>query len=286
MMKKAHLDAFKTVWLKAFHNEAGGALLKTSSSPVGEFPIHFNAVYTGTYDAFEQLATEATYNSGTSSRFVCIPMGATCFEMLEFREYSEEDQRVEAQLREWAYKLDATVGEIPSDKLSKALYQWTSRKMDEAREEQSEVLEEMCKRPAWVGINFALPFIVSRHWGEMVQDEKGKFRCGAGFKLDKKDIELAVFLAQAHFDFQQYFFFALGQQQHDKQAAKVAGKKPQSRMSLCFKRLPEIFTSSDVMREYGYENHNSVNSCLKRLQDDGKIKKIRSGEDKGKYRKV
>ena len=32
----------------------------------------------------------------------------------------------------------------------------------------------------------------------------------------------------------QVCLFALGQQQHDKQAAKVAGKKPQSRMSLCF----------------------------------------------------
>ena len=285
-MKKSHMDAFKTLWLKSFHNEAGGALLKTSSSPVGEYDIHFNAVYTGTYDAFEQLATENTYNSGTTTRFACIPMGPSQYEMMEFHEYTAEDQRVEQQIREWAYKLDATIGEIPTAELSKALYQWTKRKMDEAREEQSEVLEEMLKRPAWVGINFALPFIISRHWGEMVQDENGKFRCGAGFKVNKKDIELALFIAQAQYDLQQYFFYELGQRQHDKQAAKSSGKKLQSRTTLCFKRLPEVFTSSDVMREYGYDNHNSVNSCLKRLQDDGRIKKIRSGENKGKYRKL
>jgi hypothetical protein len=103
-------------------------------------------------------------------------MGPSQYEMMEFREYTAEDQKVELQIREWAYKLDATIGEIPTAELSKALYQWTSRKMAEAREEQSEVLEEMLKRPAWVGINFALPFIISRHWGEMVQDENGKFR--------------------------------------------------------------------------------------------------------------
>ncbi len=285
-MKKSHMDAFKTLWLKSFHNEQGGALLKTSSSPVGEYAIHFNAVYTGTYDAFEQLATEATYNSGTTTRFACVPMGPSQYEMMEYREYSAEDQQVEQQLREWAYKLDATVGEIPTTELSKALYKWTSRKMDEAREEQSEVLEEMLKRPAWVGINFALPFIVSRHWGEMVQDKDGKFRCGVGFHIDKKDIELALFIAQAQYDLQQYFFYELGQKQHDKHAAAAGKRKLQSRTTLAFKRLPELFTSSDLKREYGYDNPNSVTSCLKRLSDDGKIKRIRSGEHKGMYKKL
>jgi len=55
---------------------------------------------------------------------------------------------------------------------------------------------------------------------------------------------------------------------------------------LAFMRLPEVFTSSDLMKEFGYDNHNSVNSCLKRLQDDGRIKKLRSGEHKGKYKKL
>lgn len=285
-MKKSHMDAFKTLWLKSFHNEAGGALLKTSSSPVGEYPIHFNAVYTGTYDAFEKLGTEEAYNDGTTKRFVCVPMGPSLFEMLEYHEYTDEDRIVEQQIRDWAYKLDETIGEIPTTELSKALYQWTARKMAEASEEQSEVLEELLKRPAWVGINFALPFIISRHWGEMIKDANGKFRCGAGFNIDKKDIELALFIAQAHYDFQQYFFYELGQKQLEKQLSRQSGKKLLSRTKLAFKRLPEVFTSSDLMREYGYDNHNSVNSCLKRLQDDGRIKKIRSGENKGKYRKV
>lgn len=284
-MKKSHMDAFQTLWLKSMHNESGGALLKTSSSPVGEFPIHFNAVYTGTYDAFEKIATAASINSGITTRFVVTPMGPSCYEMMEYHELTPEDLMVEQQLREWGYKLDATVGEIPTTVLSKALHQWTSQKMDEAREEQSEVLEEMLKRPAWVGINLALPFIVSRHWGDMVQDQDGKFRCGAGFQIDQQDIALARFIAQAQYDFQQYFFYELAQTQLDKHAERM-GKKAQSRTTLAFKRLPDVFTSKDLMREFHYDNINSVNSCLKRLQDAGKIRRIRTGEDKGKYRKV
>ena len=285
-MRKTHMDAFKTLWLKSFHNEWGGSLLKTSSSPVGEFRIHFNAVYTGTFDAFEKIATEATYSSGIASRFACPLMGPSHYEMMEYVEPTEEDKRVQEQLREWAYKLDAMKGEIPSTELSKALYKWTASKMEEAREEQSEVLEDLCKRPAWYGISLALPFIISRHWGEMIKDDDGRFHCGAGFSMDKHDIDLALFIAQAQYDFQQYFFYELGEKVHQKQVGKGFGKNMQSRTQLAFKRLPEVFTSSDVMQEFGYDNHNSVNSCLKRLQDDGRVRKIRSGQDKGKYRKV
>lgn len=117
-------------------------------------------------------------------------------------------------------------------------------------------------------------------------EEDGKFKCGAGFHLDKHDIDLALFIAQSQYDFQQYFFYELGQKQHDKQAQQSYGRKKQSRTQLAFTRLPEVFTSSDLMKEFGYDNHNSVNSCLKRLQDDGRIKKLRSGEHKGKYKKL
>lgn len=286
-MKKSHMDAFRTLWLKSFHNEYGGSLLRTASSPVGEFRIHFNAVYTGTFDAFEKIATESTYSSGIASRFGCILMGPSSYEMMEYVEPTEEDKKVEQQIREWAYKLDATKGEIPTKALSKALYQWTSRKMDEAREEQSEVLEDLCKRPAWYGASLALPFIVSRHWSDMVQDEEGRFKCGAGFQLDKHDIDLALFIAQVQYDFQQYFFYELGQKVHAKQADKKYGKRPQSRTQLAFKRLPEVFTPEDIDMHYGYEgNKNSINSRLKRLQDEGKAQRIRAGQDKGKYRKL
>ena len=57
-MKKSHMDAFQTYWLKSFHNEPHGAYLKTSSAPVGETDVHFCACYTGTDDALRKLNTE------------------------------------------------------------------------------------------------------------------------------------------------------------------------------------------------------------------------------------
>ena len=119
----------------------------------------------------------------------------------------------------------------------------------------------------------------------MVQDQDGKFRCGAGFQIDQQDIALARFIAQAQYDFQQYFFYELAQAQHDKHA-KNTGKRQLSRNEQNFRRLPDISDISDVMRVYGYDNKNSAYSTVKRLQDSGKIIRIRTGKDKGKYRKL
>ena len=72
----------------------------------------------------------------------------------------------------------------------------------------------------------------------------------------------------------------------DLQTAEVSNKHRQKKTMLAYSRLPEIFTSDDVKREYGYDSTGSVCSRLKILQDDGMAKKIRTGVDKGKYRKL
>lgn len=75
---------------------------------------------------------------------------------------------------------------------------------------------------------------------------------------------------------------------YDNMAAERASNvHHQKKTMLAYLRLPNILTGEDIDREYGYEgNKNSINSRLKRLQDDGLIQKIRTGQYKGKYRKL
>ena len=81
---------------------------------------------------------------------------------------------------------------------------------------------------------------------------------------------------------------AIGEKYYDNLATEQASNvRHQQKTLLAYRRLPNPFASEDVDREYGYGgNKNSINSRLKRLQDDGLIQKIRSGADKGKYRKL
>ena len=286
-LKKSYMDALFTLWLKSYHNEPHGSLLKSPTAPVGEYPVHYNAVYTGTDDALRKLANESNFVNGLLSRFTFVPMGDSNFEMMENHIYDEEDLQRDKALREWAFKLDNTKGQIPCKEISDALHGWTARRMEDAKENGSKCEEDMIKRPCWHGINFALPFIVARHWDKMVEDD-GRFMCGPEFKTDKYDRQLALLIAKAQLAFQEFYFKGIGEKHYDDlQSEQASGRHYRQRTLVAYRRLPEIFTLEDIDRCYGYEeNQSTIRGRVKRLIDDGVVQKINSGTNKGKYRKL
>jgi len=285
-LKRGYMEAQVTYWLKSFHNEPHGAYLKTASAPIGETPIHFNGVYTGTADALRKINVESNIVNGLMSRFTIVPNADSNFEMLEVHEYDEEAKRRDEELKDWAYKLDSCMGEIPCKSISEALKQWTERRMADAGEDNDMAEEDLIKRPCWHAINYALPFIVSRHWKQMV-DDNGHWKCGADFKPDKTDIRLVILIANAQLAFQRYFCKHTLEKYYENLAQDAITKTPRRKKTqVSFSKLPDIFTSDDVMLAYGYDSTGSVCSRLKRLQDDGMAQRITKGENKGKYRKL
>ena len=286
-IKKSYMEALFTLWLKSFHSEPHGSLLKTSSAHVGEYPVHYNCVYTGTSDALNKMATEANFVNGLLSRFTFVPMGDSDYKMMEAHEYDEADAERDRQLSEWAYRLDACKGEVPCKIISDALYHWTARRMEDAKENDSKAEEDMIKRPCWHGINYVLPFVVSRHWDKMVEDG-GRYKCGEDFQPDKYDVQLALLIAKAQLAFQEYYFKAIGEKHYDDQLSlESSGRTHQQKTWIGYRRLPNLFTSQDVDICFGYEGKTgSICSKLKRLVDDGLAQKITKGKDKGKYRKL
>ena len=284
-MKRDYMNIEK-LFYKGFHNEPDGSYLKTSSAPVGEYDVHFNAVYSGTQTALDKQTTTENFAGGLPFRLTAVPLGNSNFEMRERRQYTEEDAERDQKLRDWAYLLNDCKGEIPCENIDIALSEWTTRRMQDAGEEQNFALEDLIKRPYWHGMNYSLPFIICRHWDQMVEDN-GKYKCGPDFKTDKYDRQLALLIVNAQFAFQQHFFLGIGEKYYDDlQASEASNRHHQKKTMLAYRRLPEVFTSDDVKREYGYDSVGSVCSRLKILQDDGMAQKIRSGEHKGKYRKL
>ena len=282
------MDALQTYWLKSYHSEKHGAYLKTSNAPVGETPVHFNACYTGTDAALKVLNSEKNNVNGLMSRFTIVPNADSNFEMLEPSPYDDAAQKCEADLSNWAYRLNDCKGEIPCEPISKALQLWTKHRMADAGEDHDLAEEDLVKRPCWHAINFVLPFVVSRHWDKMVQDTDGKWKCGPDFKVDQKDVRLAILIANAQLAFQEHYCKAILEKHYDDLAAEQSSNvRHHQKTWLGYRRLPNPFTSEDVDRCFGYEGKTgSICSRLKRLQDQGLAQKISSGKDKGKYRKL
>ena len=287
-LKKSYMDALQTYWLKSYHSEKHGAYLKTSNAPVGETPVHFNACYTGTDDALNALNTEKNNVNGLMSRFTVVPNADSNFEMLKPAPYDEVAKQREADLRELCYRLNDCKGEIPCEPISKALHLWTEHHMADAGEDHDYAEEDLVKRPCWHAINFVLPFVVSRHWNQMVQDADGKWKCGPDFKVDQKDVRLAILIANAQLAFQEHYCKAILEKHYDDLAAAQSSNVcHKNKTWIGYRRLPDPFTSEDVDECFGYEGKTgSICSRLKRLQDQGLAQKITSGKDKGKYRKL
>lgn len=286
-MKKGYMDALQTYWLKSFHGEKHGAYLKTSNAPIGETAVHFSGVYTGTEVAMSALNSEKTVVNGLMSRFTAVPNADTNFEMLEVHDYDNAAQKRDADLKDWAYRLDGCKGEIPCKPISEALKAWTARRMADAGEDQDLAEEDLVKRPCWHAINFVLPFVVSRHWDKMVKDDDGRWKCGPDFKVDQTDIKLSLLIANTQLAFQEFYCKGILEKHYDDMATERASNmRHQKKTLLAYRQLPEIFTSEDVMHAYAYTSTGSVHCRIKRLQDDGLAKKIRSGEHKGKYKKL
>ena len=156
----AYIDK-QALQLKAFHNEEDGQAYSNVDSVFQEFYVIWNFIYTGTPIALKKMVNEQNFGSGLATRLTCIPLPATNFEMMSRESVVDYDS--DERLRAWAEKLDKTKGLLSVDKIVDELYDWTARRMEDAKENDSKADEMLLKRCAYHGLNFAAPFIAMRH---------------------------------------------------------------------------------------------------------------------------
>ena len=272
--------------LKAFHNEEDGQAYSNVDSIFQDFYVTWNFIYTGTPNALKKKVNEQNFGTGLATRLTCIPLPATNFEMMK-RE-SHVDFESDARLKAWAFKLDKMKGELPVQKLVDELYDWTARRMEDAKENDSKADEMLLKRCAYHGLNFAAPFIVMRHWGELKQD--GDFWCGE-FETDETDWRLVELIVNIQYACQRHFFGAMAENYFDNKHREASVNVQRRQKTIeAFSRLPEEFTVEDVERCFGLKDNSSARVRVRRLQSDHLIEKVgeyvENGTTKAKYRKT
>ena len=272
--------------LKAFHNEEDGQAYSNLDSVVQNFFVFWNYIYTGTPMALKKKVNAQNFGSGLATRLTCIPLPSTNFEMME-RE-STVDFESDGRLKEWAFKLDRVKGELSVQKIVDELYDWTARRMMDAKENNSRADEMLLKRCAYHGLNFSAPFIVMRHWADIHQD--GQYWCGE-FETDAIDWKLAELIVTIQYACQRHYFGALAEKYFDDKTRDAAANTPRRAKTIeAFNRLPEVFTIDDVMRCFGLAQNNSARARVFRLLKDGLVEKVdefvENGTTKAKYKKT
>jgi hypothetical protein len=272
--------------LKAFHNEEDGQAYSNNDSILQDFNVYWNYVYTGTPIALKKKVNERNFGSGLATRLTAIPLPATNFEMMT-RE-STVDYESDNRLSEWAVLLDKTKGMLPLNKIVDELYDWTARRMMDAKENDSKADEMLLKRCAYHGLNFSAPFIVMRHWNQMKQD--GDYWYGE-FETDEVDWRLAELIVNIQYACQRHYFGAMAEAYFDNKL-KDASVNVQRRQKTIegFNRLPEEYTVDDVMRCFALNGIGAARSRAYRLMKDGLAEKsgeyVENGTTKAKYKKT
>ena len=270
--------------LKAFHNEKDGQMYQNSDSPVDEFRVTWNFIYTGTPIALKRKVNERNFGSGLSTRLAVIPMPKTNFKMIGFEEKTAIDWQRLDRMKTWAYRLDSRFGELPFWGIVKKLYDWTKDRMADCEEDDNEANELMLKRVAYHAINYSAPFIDARHWDKMKQ--KGSYWVGE-YETDETDWKLCELIARIQYATQQHFFGVLAEKYFDDMNNDVqfTGKRHQQKSVDGYNRLPDVFTKEDVMKCFGYDKADTVSKKIRRLLSGNLIELITEGENKGSYRK-
>ena len=273
----AYIDK-QALQLKAFHNEEDGQAYSNVDSVFQEFYVIWNYIYTGTPIALKKMVNEQNFGSGLATRLTCIPLPATDFEMMSRENFVDYDS--DNRLKDWAEKLDRMKGELSVQKIVDELYDWTARRMEDAKENESKADEMLLKRCAYHGLNFSAPFIVMRHWNQMKQD--GSYWCGE-FETDDVDWRLAELIVNIQYACQRHYFGAMAEAYFENKTRDASVNLRRNQKTIeCFNRLPEEFTVEDVMRCFNLGSSGSARKKVTRLHRDHLIEKI--SEEKGTER--
>ena len=261
--------------LKAFHNEEDGQAYSNNDSILQDFVVTWNFIYTGTPNALKKKVNEQNFGSGLATRLSCIPLPATNFEMME--RDKKVDYESDERLKEWAAKLDKTKGELTVQNLVDELYDWTARRMADAKDNNSKADEMLLKRCAYHGLNFSAPFIVMRHWEQLHQD--GQYWCGE-FETDETDWRLAELIVNIQYACQRHYFGAMAEAYFDnKNREACVNVRRQSKTVEAFKRLPMLFGQEDAMRCFNLVTITSYRNKMARMMKDGLIEKVSDGRN-------
>ena len=259
--------------LKAFHNEEDGQMYANQESVTGMFNVYWNFIYTGTPYALHRKVNQRNFGTGMSTRLAVIPLP----DKGKVERYQEVIEGSEETLKKWAYRLDKVAGEIPIEPLNDETYEWQTDKMEIAEFNGDKADRMLLKRIPYYGIGISLPFILMRHWDEWQEHHT--------LSMDELDKRFCRVVMEIQYQSQKFFFGEMAFNYFADQNKEFVQRRRTTRYDECFRQLPEEFNTQQFKDSF-CTSDSATSRALKRLKEDGVIKKVSYGVYRKKLKEL
>lgn len=257
--------------LKAFHNEMDNQQYRNIDSYTGKFKVYWNFIYTGTPFSLNKKVNSRNYGSGLDSRLAVIPLASEKFKMMPLSTQSKQNLDVEKTLKDWAYKLDETSGELPIWPLVEVTWHWTNDIMTLAGKTKDEVAGHLCRRVPYYGLNVAAPYILMRHWEEWTKDKT--------LPIDDIDKQLVELIMEVQYFSQKFYFGKFAKEYYARREEETAENSPykvSDKLLDYVSLLPEKFQRTDVEQALDISKAHANRVCA-RLEVEGFVEHVGKG---------
>lgn len=249
--------------LKAFHNETDDQYYRNKDAVTGKFNVYWNYIYTGTPFSLEKKVNQRNFGSGLSSRLAVLPLLNESYKMIPRMRKTKQLTKQTELLEEWAYKMDKVSGELPIDPLVDEAYDWTAAVMEHAKLSNSKVIEYLCKRVAYYGLNVAVPFIIMRHWDSWEKDKS--------LPIDQTDKDFVTLIMDIQYFTQRLYFGRYAENYFKERQAdynETAISSERTELQAALAKLPNQFTRKDIEEALKMSRPTANRIIVKMLQEN------------------
>lgn len=266
----------RDIMLQAFHNERNGVDYANSDSVNDSMPMMFSGVFTCTRTSLQQFINARNIGDGLSTRMTSWVMPEEDYHTDEYRA-EKRDWTPARQMEQWGARFDALKCEIRGiEKLVKHVYDLCAALGEEARINEDKVLNLERKRLQDKVMAVCIPQVISTQpsWEEFVKTGE----C----QIEQHHLDFATLICEIINKCEDALFGQLLQDMYDNEARDTQLRRVQDKTAQYFAKLPDEFTTQDVMRIWGYSFNTNATQRIKQFERQNVVEMIK----RGRYRKL
>lgn len=265
----------RDILLHSFSNERNGVDYANKDSVNDTMPVHLNFVATGTRTALEKVINLRNIGDGFSTRVSSYLLPSNGAKWRK-KATKPEDPADDQEMRQWGERFINLKGEIKGLKrLVDHVYDIVAARAEEAAD-TDKVTFTICKRLQDKVMAVCIPQVIS------TQKSWDDFASTMTVRITQQHLKFADLVCDVLFRCEDALFGQLMQEHYDTEERDVQMRNVYDKTADYFALLPDNFSTTDVMRIWGYTSNTTASTRIATLVDQKLVEKL----GRGSYHKL